>query len=136
MLASAKQQAGSADDTTAKIIPPVLHHHPCCCAACCPQAHKLPWQMLVSAKQQAGSADDATADKLTKEYQTWLQSAAAADAKAEIEGLQVTVYSCICCLFIVSSSLLFGDWPEAAAWRNVRQLRQQPSCCITISVVL
>ncbi len=45
--------------------------------------------MLVSVKQQAGSADEATADKLTKEYQAWLQGAAVADAKAEIEGLQV-----------------------------------------------
>jgi hypothetical protein len=64
-----------------------------------PQSHKLPWQMLVSAKQQAGSADDATADKLTKEYQAWLQSAAVADAKAEIEGLQVRIYLGVCVLF-------------------------------------
>lgn len=45
--------------------------------------------MLVSVKQQLAGADDATADKLSKEYQAWLQSAAVADAKAEIEGLQV-----------------------------------------------
>jgi hypothetical protein len=45
--------------------------------------------MLVSVKQQMAGADDATADKLSKEYQAWLQSAAVADAKAEIEGLQV-----------------------------------------------
>lgn len=45
--------------------------------------------MLVPVKQQLRSADEATADKLTKEYQAWLQSAAVADAKAEIEALQV-----------------------------------------------
>lgn len=53
------------------------------------QSHKLPWQMLVSAKQAAGGADEATADKLSKEYAGWMQAAAVADAKAEIEGLQV-----------------------------------------------
>jgi hypothetical protein len=52
------------------------------------QSQKLPWQMLVSVKQQMPGADDATSDKLSKEYQAWLQSAAVADAKAEIEGLQ------------------------------------------------
>lgn len=45
--------------------------------------------MLVSVKQAGASADEATADKLGKEYQAWLQSTAVADAKAEIEGLQV-----------------------------------------------
>jgi len=45
--------------------------------------------MLVPVKQQLPSADEATADKLTKEYQAWLQRAAVADAKAEIEALKV-----------------------------------------------
>jgi hypothetical protein len=47
--------------------------------------------MLVSVKQAGASADEATSDKLSKEYQAWLQSTAVADAKAEIEGLQVGV---------------------------------------------
>lgn len=52
------------------------------------QSQKLPWQMLVSVKQQMAGADEATADKLSKEYSGWLQAAAVADAKAEIEALQ------------------------------------------------
>lgn len=80
------------------IQPPVLPTSPvltCICVLrlfCCTgilQSHKLPWQMLVSAKHQMASADEALADKLRKDYQAWLQSAAVADAKAEIAALQV-----------------------------------------------
>jgi hypothetical protein len=39
------------------------------------------------------SADDDTAAKLARDYAAWLQSAAVADAKAEIEALQVRLAS-------------------------------------------
>jgi hypothetical protein len=52
------------------------------------QAHKLPWQMLLPVKQKMATADEDTADKLAKDYNTWLQSAALTDAKAEIEDLK------------------------------------------------
>lgn len=52
------------------------------------QQHKLPWQMLLPVKQKLPGADDDTADKLSKDYQAWLQSAALADAKAEVEELR------------------------------------------------
>ena len=43
------------------------------------QAHKLPWQMLLPVKQKMATADEDTADKLAKDYNTWLQSAALTD---------------------------------------------------------
>lgn len=46
------------------------------------QTHKLPWQMLLPVKQKLSTADEATADKLQKDYTTWLQSAAVAGACA------------------------------------------------------
>lgn len=52
------------------------------------QTHKLPWQMLLPVKQKLSTADEATADKLSKDYTTWLQSAAVADAKAELEDIK------------------------------------------------
>eukprot|EP00878_Enallax_costatus_P001127 GHUV01001264.1.p1 GENE.GHUV01001264.1~~GHUV01001264.1.p1 ORF type:complete len:415 (+),score=138.77 GHUV01001264.1:35-1279(+) len=52
------------------------------------QSHKLPWQMLLPIKQKLPTADEDTADKLLKDYAAWLQSAAIADAKAEIAELQ------------------------------------------------
>lgn len=52
------------------------------------QSHKLPWQMLLPIKQKLPTADEDTADRLLKDYAAWLQSAAIADAKAEIADLQ------------------------------------------------
>ncbi|KAF6251705.1 mitochondrial F1F0 ATP synthase associated 31.2 kDa protein [Scenedesmus sp. NREL 46B-D3] len=52
------------------------------------QAHKLPWQMLLPVKQKLPTADEDTADKLRKDYASWLQSAAIADAQAELAELQ------------------------------------------------
>lgn len=52
------------------------------------QSHKLPWQMLLPVKQKLPTADEDTADKLRKDYEAWLQSAALGDAKAEIEDLK------------------------------------------------
>lgn len=52
------------------------------------QSQKLPWQMLMAIKQKLPTADEDTADKLMKDYAAWLQSAAVADAKAEITDLQ------------------------------------------------
>jgi hypothetical protein len=44
--------------------------------------------MLLPVKQKLPTADEDTADKLRKDYASWLQSAALADAQAEIAELQ------------------------------------------------
>jgi hypothetical protein len=44
--------------------------------------------MLLPVKQKLPTAEEDTADKLCKDYAAWLQSAALADAQAEIAELQ------------------------------------------------
>lgn len=52
------------------------------------QQSKLPWQMLLSYHTKYAGADDDTRAALARDYAAWLNGAALADAKAEVEDLK------------------------------------------------